>query len=146
MADSTPNKDDYATVIGPDAEFKGELTFQGGVRVDGKFEGSISTSGKVLVSKGGELKAEVKSNSLVLEGRLIGNLSAQDRVELRATGQMHGDLKAAKLLVVEGATFVGRCEVGPGVKSDAATSGKNGNAEAAPQMRPLTTPAAAARK
>lgn len=134
MADNVTNKgDDFATVIGPDAKFKGELTFQGGVRVDGQFEGSIETSGKVFVSKGGELKAEVKANSLALEGRLVGNLAAQDRVEFRATGQMHGDVKAAKLLVVEGATFVGRCEVGPNVKAGT-PAGKNGNAE---QMRPV---------
>ena len=116
MADSASMKPDgFATVIGKDAKFKGELSFQGGVRVDGEFEGAVTTSGQVLVSKGGVLKAEVKAGSVALEGLLEGNLTAQERVELRASGQMKGDLKAAKLLVVEGATFVGRCEVGPNV-------------------------------
>ena len=95
MAETMPTKnEDFATVIGPDAQFKGELSFQGGVRIDGKFDGSITTSGKVFVSKSGQLKAEVKASSVALEGKLEGNLVAQDRVELRATGQMHGDLKA----------------------------------------------------
>ena len=138
MADSTPVKaGDFATVIGPDARFKGELTFTGGVRIDGKFEGSIETQGKVLVSEGGELKAEVKANNVTLEGRLVGNLAAKDRVELKASARMEGDVRAAKLLVVEGATFVGRCEVGPDVKSTVDRPGKNGNA--AEGMRPVTT-------
>ena len=142
MAETMPTKnDDFATVIGPDAQFKGELSFQGGVRIDGKFEGSITTSGKVFVSKSGQLKAEVKASSVALEGRLEGNLVAQDRVELRATGQMHGDVKASKLLVVEGATFIGRCEVGPDVKSSAAApasaSAPATNAKGQPAMRPV---------
>ena len=143
MAETMSTKnDDFATVIGPDARFKGELTFQGGVRIDGQFDGSITTSGKVFVSKSGQLKAEVKAASCALEGKLEGNLTAQDRVELRATGQMHGDVKATKLLVVEGATFIGRCEVGPNVKPDAAapagvTAGANSKDKEQPAMRPV---------
>ena len=114
MADPISTKpEEFSTVIGPDAQFKGELTFQGAVRVDGQFEGAIQTAGKVFVSKGGKLKAEVKAGSVALEGQVDGNLTADDRVELRATAQLRGDVRAAKLLVVEGASFVGRCEVGP---------------------------------
>jgi len=135
MADSMSTKgDDFATVIGPDAKFKGELSFQGGVRIDGQFDGSITTSGKVFVSNNGHVKAEVKAASVALEGKLEGNLTAQDRVELRATGQMFGDVKAAKLLVIEGATFVGRCEVGPAAKGD---KGAAPAKDAQPVMRPV---------
>jgi cytoskeletal protein CcmA (bactofilin family) len=112
MADPTPSKDEFSTIIGADAQFKGDLSFQGGVRIDGQFEGTITTSGRVLISKGGKLKAEVKAGGIAVEGQVDGNLHAEDRVELRATAQLRGDLKATKLLVVEGATFIGRCEVG----------------------------------
>ncbi len=138
MAESISTKnDDFATVIGPDAQFNGELTFQGGVRIDGKFDGSITTTGKVFVSKSGHLKAEVKAASLALEGKLEGNLTAQDRVELRATGQMLGDVKASKLLVVEGATFIGRCEVGPDVKATPAPVTTAKGVKEPPTMRPV---------
>ena len=141
MAETMPTKnDDFATVIGPDAQFMGVLSFQGGVRIDGQFDGSITTSGKVFVSKSGQLKAEVKASSVALEGKLEGNLTAQERVELRATGQMLGDVKATKLLVVEGATFIGRCEVGPNVKPTAApttNANANANAKGQPSMRPV---------
>ena len=132
MADAISTKpDDFSTVIGPDAQFKGELTFQGGVRVDGQFEGTIQTPGKVFVSKGGKLKAEVKAGHIALEGQVDGNLNAEDRIELRATAQLRGDVRASKLLVVEGATFVGRCELGP----SAGVAAKSSAADAG--MRPL---------
>lgn len=131
MADSVVGKDEYTTVIGADAQFKGDLTFQGGVRIDGQMEGTIHTSGRVLVSKGGKLKAEVKAGGIAIEGHVDGNLVADDRVELRATASVRGDVKAAKLLVVEGATFVGRCEVG------AASPGMG------PEVRPAGAPAVA---
>lgn len=111
----TVRPEEFATVIGADAQFKGELTFQGGVRIDGQFEGAITTPGRVLVSREGKVKAEIKAGSIVVEGSIEGNVSVRDRAELRATCQLRGDLKASKLNVVEGATFVGRCEVGAGV-------------------------------
>jgi cytoskeletal protein CcmA (bactofilin family) len=115
MADTSQARpDEFSTVIGSDAQFKGELSFQGGVRIDGKFEGTIQTPGRVLVSKGGVLKAEVRAGGLLLDGTIEGNVAAEDRAEIRASGVLTGDLKATKLLVQEGATIVGRCEVGPG--------------------------------
>jgi cytoskeletal protein CcmA (bactofilin family) len=131
--------EEFATVIGADAQFKGELTFQGGVRIDGKFEGSITTTGKVLVSREGNLKAEVKAGHLVVEGTIEGNATVKDRAELRATCTLKGDLKAAKLNVVEGATFIGRCEVGAG-----AGAADHGPAPAPAEMGGMRPPIAVA--
>ncbi len=118
---ATPTNPDYATVIGADAKFKGELSFDGGVKIDGQFEGGIKTPGKVLVSKTGKMKAEIAAGSISLEGMVEGNLIAENRVELNASGKLHGDIRASKLLVQEGAVFVGRCEVGGTVKAKPAT-------------------------
>jgi cytoskeletal protein CcmA (bactofilin family) len=139
MADATAGRDEFSTVIGTDAQFKGDLTFQGGVRIDGQFEGTIQTNGRVLVNKSGRLKAEVKAGAIAVEGHVEGNLTAEDRVELRATAQLRGDVKAAKLLVVEGATFVGRCEVGPAAGASSG-SGHEARATAPPiPQRPMAT-------
>jgi cytoskeletal protein CcmA (bactofilin family) len=92
------------------------------VRIDGQLEGSIQTSGKVFVAKTGRLKAEVKAGQVVLEGTVDGNVSVDDRVEIRASATLRGDVRASKLLVAEGATWVGRCEVG--AAAAAATPGK----------------------
>ena len=113
---------DCPTVIGSDAVFKGELSFDKGVRVDGKIEGKISTKGYLAVSQGGKLQADVSAGNIVVEGQVDGNLSASDRVELRKTARLKGDIKASKLLVAEGATFIGQCQVGV----DAAASSVGG--------------------
>lgn len=104
---------DFTTVIGPDAVFKGELAFEKGVRVDGKIEGKISTKGYLGVSQGGKLQADVDAGSIIVEGQVTGNLNASDRVELRKTARLKGDIRASKLLVAEGAAFIGQCQVGP---------------------------------
>ena len=109
---ATANPQEFSTVIGADAKFKGELAFEGGVRVDGEFEGGIKTPGKVLVSQNGKMKAEIEAGTITVEGTVEGNLVAQSKVELNASCKLNGDVKASKLSVKEGAVFVGRCEVG----------------------------------
>jgi cytoskeletal protein CcmA (bactofilin family) len=107
------SSNDFTTVIGSDAIFKGELSFDKGVRVDGRVEGKISTKGHLAVSQEGKLQADVQAGNIIVEGQVVGNLSANDRVELRKTARLQGDIKANKLLVAEGAAFVGHCQVGP---------------------------------
>lgn len=109
--------DEFPTVIGADAQFKGELSFQGSVRIDGQFEGGIKTPGTVYVSQSGKVKAEISAGSVSVDGEIEGNIVSDGRVEMNATGKLTGDLKAAKLLVKEGACINGKCEVGPGVGS-----------------------------
>jgi cytoskeletal protein CcmA (bactofilin family) len=103
---------DFTTVIGGDVVIKGEVSVERGMRVDGQIEGAVATKGKVLVGKSGQLKAEVQAGTLVIEGRITGNVKAE-RVQIEATGQVIGDLAAARLVVSEGATFVGKVNVSP---------------------------------
>lgn len=120
MIDKTGgNQGEYTTVIGADAVFKGELSFEKGVRVDGRIEGKISTKGHLGISQGGKLQADVSAGNIVVEGQVTGNLHAGERVELRKTARLKGDIAATKLLVAEGAAFTGHCRVGP----DAAKAG-----------------------
>ncbi|MHC4954686.1 MAG: bactofilin family protein [Planctomycetota bacterium] len=114
MIDKNTGKgSDFTTVIGSDAVFKGELSFDKGVRVDGRVEGKISTKGHLAISQGGKLEADVNAGGIIVEGAVKGNITATDRVELRQTARLQGDIKAAKLIVTEGASFNGHCSVGP---------------------------------
>ena len=110
MAEQQP---DCATVIGNDVVIKGEITVEKGLRVDGQIEGAVTTKGKVHVGKTGQLSAEVHGGSGLVEGKVRGNVTATDRVTLEATSNVSGDLTATKLVVNEGATFVGKVNVGP---------------------------------
>ena len=99
------------TFLSTDAEFKGSLKFNDELRIDGKFEGELSSSGTVHVGSQGDVKAEITVGAAIVEGKVNGNITASDRVELRSTARMVGDIKASKLAVEEGVVFVGRCEV-----------------------------------
>jgi len=117
MAENTA---ECATVIGQDVVIKGEITVEKGLRVDGTIEGAVTTKGKVHVGKTGNLAAEVNGGSVTIEGKVKGNVTASDRVTLEATSNVYGDLNATKLIVNEGATFVGKVNVGPDAVKGAA--------------------------
>jgi len=104
---------EFPTVLGPDATFKGELTFDKGMRLHGKFEGKITTPGRLHIAKEAHMQAEVDAGSIAIEGDVKGNLTASDRIELKQSSRYEGDLRAGKLVVDEGAVLNGHVSVGP---------------------------------
>lgn len=110
MAD---NNAEFPTVIGPDASFKGELTFEKGLRLQGKFEGRINTQGRLHIAKEARMQADVEAGAIVVEGDVRGNLVATDKIELKNTARYEGDIQASKLVVDEGASLIGHVQVGP---------------------------------
>src|SRR6476660_4778432 len=113
MADANPGPGDFPTILGPDANFKGELSFEKGMRLMGKFEGKVNTPGRIHVAKEAKMSADVEAGGIVVEGEVHGNLSANDRIELKQSARYEGDLRATKLVVDEGAVFSGHVTVGP---------------------------------
>ena len=114
MADAgNPGPGEFPTILGPDANFKGELSFEKGMRLMGKFEGKVNTPGRVHVAKEAKMSADVEAGGIVVEGEVHGNLSANDRIELKQSARYEGDLRATKLVVDEGAIFNGHVSVGP---------------------------------
>jgi cytoskeletal protein CcmA (bactofilin family) len=104
---------EFPTVIGPDASFKGELSFEKGLRLQGKLEGKINTAGRLHVAKEAKMHADVDAGAIIIEGEVRGNLTASDRIELKQSARYEGDLTASKLVVDEGAVFSGHVSVGP---------------------------------
>ena len=113
MADANPGPGDFPTILGPDANFKGELSFDKGMRLMGKFEGKVNTPGRIHVAKEAKMSADVEAGGIVVEGEVHGNLSANDRIEMKNSARYEGDLRASKLIVEEGAAFSGHVTVGP---------------------------------
>jgi cytoskeletal protein CcmA (bactofilin family) len=111
MAESGGN--DFPTTLGPDANFKGELNYEKGMRLQGKFEGSINTAGRLHVTKEAKMQADVDAGWISVEGDVRGKLTASDRVELKQSARYEGDLTASKLVVDEGAILNGHVTVGP---------------------------------
>ncbi len=101
------------TVIGADCSFKGEASFEGSMKIEGKFEGKISSKGKLSVGKGAQATADVTVGQVHIEGTFKGNVTAMERIELTSSAHVLGDIRSPKLVISEGATFVGNCHVSP---------------------------------
>src|SRR5688572_13559077 len=121
MAEGGNNPGEFPTVLGPDASFKGEMSFEKGLRLQGKFEGKINTAGRLHIAKEAKMSADVEASHIAVEGDVKGNLTANDRIELKSSARYEGDLSASKLVVEEGAVFSGHVSVGP----DAVKKGTN---------------------
>jgi len=99
--------------LSSDVEIKGTLKFQNDLVFDGKIEGEIQSNATLTVGKSAHVQGEVKSKSIIIHGSVQGNIEAAERIELKATGQLIGDLRAGRIIIEDGATFVGKSEVSP---------------------------------
>lgn len=109
------------TVIGRDTKIKGEMSFDSGARILGTFEGKIISAGEVQVGAGANCLAAIEAQRVVVDGHIQGDITAGEVLTLNAEAQVHGDIVANKLIVIEGATFEGNCRVGPSVGSSGAS-------------------------
>jgi cytoskeletal protein CcmA (bactofilin family) len=102
---------DRPAEIGKTIVIKGEVTAQEDIVVSGRVEGSISVSGhSVTVNPGADLAANVEARVIVVSGRVVGDLAAEERVILQATGEVEGSLMAPALKIEDGGQFRGEAE------------------------------------
>jgi cytoskeletal protein CcmA (bactofilin family) len=100
------------TIIGKDVSFKGELSFERFVRINGYFEGTLNAKGKLIVGTSGIVKSDVDLHEAIIEGQVEGNITA-DRVELRVDAQVKGNITAKSFSVDEGTSIIGQVKVIP---------------------------------
>ncbi|MCI0362426.1 MAG: polymer-forming cytoskeletal protein [Phycisphaerales bacterium] len=115
---------EYSTILGADANFKGEMSVDGGAKILGKFEGSINGKGRINVGDGCRLKASVKAKEVTVEGQVDGNVEAADRVELKTKGSIVGDISAIRMSMADGASIDGHCRIGVSSKGSVSTEVK----------------------
>ena len=94
-------------VLSTDVEVRGTIKFQKELQIDGKVEGEISSRGILTVGESADIRADIKTKSITVYGKIQGNITASERCELKSKCTLQGDLKAARLIVEEGATFIG---------------------------------------
>ena len=100
-------EDEPEVVIGEGVTMKGSLTFQTLLRVDGSFEGEISSSGKIVVGPSGHVKANLNLKEAFIAGKVEGNITVSERLALRGRAHVEGDITAPLLSVDEGVSIVG---------------------------------------
>lgn len=94
-------------LIGSDSEFKGDITVNGVLRIDGKLTGNIMAD-SVILGNDAFVTGDIKAKSVVVGGRVDGNITAEEIIEIKPTGQVFGDIHTRKLSVAEGGIFEGR--------------------------------------
>jgi len=102
--------DRISTFIGADASIDGNIEFKGTIRVDGKVEGKISsTGGTVIIGENAVVNAEVFANVAVIMGELNGAINAKERIEVYPPGKVQGDIHAPVITIEPGSVFNGKC-------------------------------------
>jgi cytoskeletal protein CcmA (bactofilin family) len=99
-------------ILSNDVHIKGSIRFTNDLLVDGRIEGEINSDGALTVAENAYIKAEIKTQSVVIYGKVHGNIICTDRVEIKQSAEMVGDVKAVSLSIEPGAIFVGKSEVG----------------------------------
>lgn len=99
------------TMIGEGTSLEGTITVPHSVRIDGTIKGKIETSETLTVGDTGVIDADIIAKSAIIAGRVVGNLTVEDRVELESQASFIGDLRTRDLVINEGATFHGKCSM-----------------------------------
>ena len=99
-------------ILSNDVHIKGSVRFTDDLLVDGRIEGEISSDGALTVAENAHLKAEVSTKSIVIYGKVHGNVTCTEQVEIKGSAEMVGDVKASMISIEPGAIFVGKSEVG----------------------------------
>jgi cytoskeletal protein CcmA (bactofilin family) len=110
--------DRVTTVLGPETIIKGRLTGSGGVRIEGSFEGEISLQGLLVVGENGKVTCEsIVATIVVIAGAVKGNISAE-KIEIRSTGRVWGDVVTTAFATQEGAFLRGQVQMEEQVELD----------------------------
>lgn len=98
-------------LLSEDVEFKGTLSFSSRMELNGRFEGEIIADGPLVIGDGAMVKANIISESSVLiRGKVQGNIDSKDKVEVASNAQLFGDVRCSKFSLAEGAIFVGKSD------------------------------------
>ena len=103
-----------STVIGPSLKIKGEVTANEALQIDGKVEGPILLTGHELtVGSNAQLTSEIEAGAVTVYGKVVGNVQAHSRVDIKRDGSIIGNISTARISIEDGAHFKGRIEIDP---------------------------------
>ena len=117
----------------------GQLSFQGPARIDGIVDGEVNCQGMLTIGEGAEVKAKIAGQVVIIRGKVEGNVTAQERIELWAPARLIGNIDAPRLVIAEGVVFDGDCSMGVakqklGVAASHGQSAEKSAAASAPKL------------
>src|SRR5689334_8776759 len=90
----------------------GQLSFHGPARIDGSVDGEIQCQGTLTIGEGAEIRAKISGHVVIIRGKVEGNVTAKEKVELAAPAKLIGNVDTPRLIVAEGVVFDGNCAMG----------------------------------
>ncbi len=99
---------EITTLLGRGATFEGKLTFEGTVRIDGRFKGEVFSDDTLVIGEGAIVEAQIDVGDVIIQGTVIGNVTAKRSIEIHAPGRVKGDLHTPQLQIDKGVIFEGR--------------------------------------
>ncbi|MDH5720960.1 MAG: polymer-forming cytoskeletal protein [Spirochaetia bacterium] len=109
------------SIIGENSFFTGRFFINGSLKIDGKFEGKSLQAEQLYIGATGKIKTNVSATSVIVEGIIIGNITAKSRVMLLPTAKIFGDIRTPELIIQNGVILEGRCMIA----NDLRVSAKN---------------------
>jgi cytoskeletal protein CcmA (bactofilin family) len=106
-----PRRSTLTAYIDEGSEMEGRYTFRGTVMLNGKFTGEISSNDTLIIGERGVVHADVRAGRVQVSGEVTGSLRATERVELKRTARVYGDVEAPVVVVEEGVVFEGHCRM-----------------------------------
>ena len=106
-----PKTSDLTAFIDEGSEIEGKYTFSGTVMLNGKFKGEISSNDTLIIGEKGVINASIRAGVVLISGEVVGNVLGLERVELRGTARVFGDVEAPVVVVEEGVLFEGHCRM-----------------------------------
>lgn len=128
-------------VLANDVEIKGSIRFANELLFDGKIEGELISDGNLTIGKNAQVNGEIRTKSVCVMGTVTGNITVTDKCELKSSSTLTGDLKANRIVIEEGATFIGKSEVTPNKSALAKAEAQRASAPASDAGARKTTPA-----
>jgi cytoskeletal protein CcmA (bactofilin family) len=111
--ETRPSEAPRASVLGPTLKFRGELSAQEDLIVQGSVEGSITHTQSLTIGTDGSMKGDIRARTIVIDGKVEGDLYATESVNIRATAKVKGNVFAPRVAISDGAFFQGQIEMQP---------------------------------
>ena len=125
VAPPTPSTAGLVGYLYKGCRVSGQLSFQGPTRIDGVVDGDIQCQGALTIGDGAEIRAKISAQVVVIRGKVEGNVTAKESVELLAPARLIGNVTAPRLIISEGVVFDGNCSMGVAKQKSGVVNSEN---------------------
>lgn len=122
MANQTSSVQDQVNLVGEGTVFEGTVRAESDIRASGRIIGTLDVEGKVMIAEEGSVKGEIIATTADIAGQVHGEIHVEERLVLKSTARVDGEIETERLVVEEGAQFTGECEMGTPVSIEGASA------------------------